>query len=552
MSGNVSGAASSSSSERIDQSIAAAEDIKKTASSQPKATTSLNPSGPLGGLSGARNPDSPHPASLGSAPRRTTLPPTARPLSVISERTESGSVYEMASLRSSLSSHYEAFEDAPELEAGVRDMVLSTLQHTPGVGATPGSNAGARANPHAHTRTNDGSGFGGPTMEDFGAMFASIIRTRQHLPGMSDVMTAFAQAFNSVKRAGNNVVEGGANILGNKYGEDRPVAGWSANVLNALVHEFATTGSATALRELAGGITEKLLNDYDVSPESKAAGVMVLYVVAAAVKAVSMMHKRGEGTSTTMSNVGDASQIASILGVLVVAGMTGRNEAGNGQFGTLSQLLPSALKSFVYTARDAMNLVVPLEGNHDAGYKHPVGTQAADSIPYFPNQLAVNTVQGMGSSGAGLVDDLEAGTTTLREGMKKVLGPYTMGNVAGESVDAIGLRAVNEVTTHGFTPKAAEELRNLRIKCSTIDTSDKSFQAQFADKMAGSASARLGLFLTVYGLSEIVSFYLGKSELSATAKANVENALGALFVIAGCLPFAMSTSTKEAPQPVTV
>lgn len=342
------------------------------------------------------------------------------------------------------------------------------------------------------------------------------------------------------------------HIARNDYDGDHAGMGWVTNALHAGSHELVATGGATALRELVSAGIESALNKYDTSPEVKGMAVAVLFTMAAAGKVLALQHKRHKGVSTAMSNVGDSVQLMSLIGVGVGAVLTGRNQQGNGQLGVLSQLLPNAIKSFVYVVRDAINMAAPLEGNHDDGYERPVLTQALDSVPYLPNQFGVNEVQGFnGLSGAGAADLVHAGVK-LGSAEAKELVAYVGANAAGEAVDAVGLRVASEVMTHGVTPKALEEVKSLRLKWTTMDTSTHSVQSQLADKMAGSGSARLALFLGIYGLNAIAASFLDKTSLSETDRAHAENALGALVVVAGCVPFAMATATKEAHQPVTV
>ncbi|AJY44102.1 hypothetical protein I6G56_09270 [Burkholderia humptydooensis] len=357
---------------------------------------------------------------------------------------------------------------------------------------------------------------------------------------------AYGQASAGLGRAKDAALEEGGRIVTNAYGDNQAVMGWVANFINAASHELAGTGGATILRELAGACTEALLQHYEVSPESRALGVAVLYTAAGAGNLMAMIHKHHKGVATSDTYKGHAMQMLTLLGTVVAAGALGRGQNGNGQFGLLATQLPNAVKSFVYTARDLFNLELPLESNHDDDYEHPVRAQALNNIPYVPNQYLVNDGQGFfGTSGAGFVDALRDGKLTLPEGMRELTG-YVGSNVAGEATDAIGSRLVNELTTHGLTQHAFHQIRDLRIRWSKIDTSEQSFTSQLADKAAGAGIARASLFLNVYGLSAVATHLLSQTSLDDTAKSHLENVLGALLVGAGCVQFAMSTSSQPA------
>jgi len=226
---------------------------------------------------------------------------------------------------------------------------------------------------------------------------------------------------------------------------------------------------------------------------------------------------------------------------VATAAYTGKNDEGNGHLGQLASILPSAIKSYAYLARDVINVFRPLEGNHDAGYERPVRGQTVNGFPYFANQLAVNTAQGSSQwSATSYVDSLIHHTKT-NAAIKGLFG-YSAANAAGEGLDAIGGRVASEISTHGSTGKALDELKTLRVSWGKLDTSETSTAKQLGDKAAGAGIARLSLFLSLYAATAVVNHAVEGGDWSAGTKSFAENALGALLIIAGCLPFAASTS----------
>jgi hypothetical protein len=153
----------------------------------------------------------------------------------------------------------------------------------------------------------------------------------------------------------------------------------------------------------------------------------------------------------------------------------------------------------------------------------------------------VNTAQAKSEwSATSYVDSLIHHTKT-NAAIKGLFG-YSAANAAGEGLDAIGGRVASEISTHGFTRKALDELTTLRLSWGKLDTSQSSTVAQLGNKAAGTGIARLSLFLSLYAASAVVNHAVeGQGDWSASYKTLVENALGALLIIGGCLPFAAST-----------
>ncbi|MCA8003517.1 hypothetical protein [Burkholderia metallica] len=362
---------------------------------------------------------------------------------------------------------------------------------------------------------------------------------------LGDARTSMAQGRSALSTFGHAAVEQGGRVFGNTFDGDQALKGWSSNFINAATHEIVSTGVATALRELVGAGTEELLKRYDVSPEARAMGAAALFTVAIMGNLMALAHKYQKGIASGTTVAGHTIQTVALLGATIGAGVSARRQNGNGQFGTLSTLLPSALKAYAYTARDVINMMAPLTSNHDATFVRPVLTQSLDAVPFVANQYLVNEGQStFGVSGAGFVDGLREHSFGVAEGMK-ALTSYVGSNVAGESADAIVVRLVNEVTTHGVTHHALDAVSKLRMHWSTIDTSSQSFRSQLADKAAGSGIARVSLFLTIYGLSAVVDHLLSGTSWSNTTKNHAENAIGALMVVAGCVGFVMSTAGKS-------
>lgn len=337
----------------------------------------------------------------------------------------------------------------------------------------------------------------------------------------------------------------GDMLTRNPYGAAQPLKGWTANLVNAFSHEFVATGGATLFRELCSMATEAVLDKTGAGPETRGVITASLFTAAAMGNLVAMLHKYHTGTADTKTYAGHGAQLIALITTVGLAAHAGKNDEGNGHLGQLAGMLPSAIKSYAYLARDVINVFRPLEGNHDAGYEHPVRGQALNGVPYFGNQLAVNTAQASSQwSATSYVDSLIHHTKT--DAAIKGLFGYSAANAAGEGLDAIGGRVASEISTHGFTGKALDELKTLRLSWGKIDTSETSTARQLGDKAAGAGIARLSLFLSLYAATAVVNHAVGgRSDWSAGDKNFTENALGALLIIAGCLPFAASTSSPS-------
>lgn len=334
----------------------------------------------------------------------------------------------------------------------------------------------------------------------------------------------------------------GDMLTRNPYGAAQPLKGWTANLVNAFSHEFVATGGATLFRELCSMATEAVLDKSGAGPETRGAITASLFTAAAMGNLVAMLHKYHTGAADKKTYTGHVAQILSLIVTMGTAAYTGKNDEGNGHLGQLAGILPSAIKSYAYLARDVINVFRPLEGNHDAGYERPVRGQMLNDVPYFGNQLAVNTAQGSSQWSATSYVDSLIHHTKSNAAIKGLFG-YSAANAAGEGLDAIGGRVASEISTHGFTGKALDELKTMRLSWGKIDTSATSTARQLGDKAAGAGIARLSLFLSLYAATAVVNHAVeGKGDWSAGGKSFAENAFGALLIIAGCLPFAASTS----------
>ncbi|VWB18058.1 hypothetical protein [Burkholderia latens] len=337
----------------------------------------------------------------------------------------------------------------------------------------------------------------------------------------------------------------GDMLTRNPYGAAQPLKGWTANLVNAFSHEFAATGGATLFRELCSMATEAVLEKTGAGPETRGVITASLFTAAAMGNLAAMLHKYHTGAADKKTYAGHGAQIISLIATVAAAAYTGKNDEGNGHLGQLAGILPSAIKSYAYLARDVINVFHPLEGNHDAGYERPVRAQMLNGVAYFGNQFAVNTAQASSKwSAPSYVDSLVHHTKTGAS--IKGLFSYSAANVAGEGLDAIGGRVASEVSTHGFTGKALDELKTLRLSWGKLDTSETSLARQLVDKASGAGIARLSLFLTLYAAIATVSPAVeGRGDWSPGTKNLVENALGALLIIGGCLSFAASTSSPS-------
>lgn len=382
---------------------------------------------------------------------------------------------------------------------------------------------------------------------------ASVAAGTSALAETEDIRPASAAAINdhlsaALSRPGqirSFISNVGDMLTQNPYGAAQPLKGWTANLVNAFSHEFVATGGATLFRELCSMAAEAVLDKTGAGPETRGVITASLFTAAAMGNLVAMLHKYHTGTADKKTYAGHGAQLIALITTVGLAAYAGKNDEGNGHLGQLAGMLPSAIKSYAYLARDVINVFRPLEGNHDAGYERPVRGQALNGVPYFGNQLAVNTAQGSSQWSATSYVDSLIHHTKSNAAIKGLFG-YSAANAAGEGLDAIGGRVASEISTHGFTGKALDELKTLRLSWSKIDTSETSTARQLGDKAAGAGIARLSLFLSLYAATAVVNHAVeGRSDWSAGHKSFTENALGALLIIAGCLPFAASTSSPS-------
>jgi hypothetical protein len=333
-------------------------------------------------------------------------------------------------------------------------------------------------------------------------------------------------------------------VKNNDFGEDQPWLGWSANVVNTVVHELMGTGGTTALREMADMGMEALIEATGMTPAHQAIGVGVIFGAAVAGNVAAMYHKSKKGTATRDTYQGHMIQISSLLLSATAAGLVGKN----GKKGPiLAQILPQALKSVVYLTRDLYNLQFPLEGNHDNDYNRPILGQSYDVL-YGGVEMAVNAAQDRGLGGSGVLEALKGHTMGLKEIIGKQVG-YDLANAGGESIANISVRVANEIATHGPGSKEAlKGIRDLRLSWGKFSAEQSSKGSQLVDKLEGAATARLSLFLSLYAFSGVLGHLLEKSSLSPGAQQALEEVLGGIEIFAGCIPFAMSTSGKSANE----
>ncbi len=336
-------------------------------------------------------------------------------------------------------------------------------------------------------------------------------------------------------------------IAQNSFGPEEPWKGWSANWVNTMTHELLATGGTTITRELLSLLTEWAIKATSLSPERQGFAVGTIFVATAGANLIAMVHKKYQGSAIPTTHRGHMLQITALLGSMALAGVVGRG-GENGQFGVLSTLLPSAIKSIAYLARDVINLVLPLDGNHDALYTRPVQGQATD-VSYLGTEEAVNAGQdAVGLSGVGLLDAVGSGGTSLHDAVGKLFSYATL-NAAGEGIANVSLRVANELSVHGFgSPEALKAIKDLRLSYGKYDSEKGSFAAQFGDKMAGAGIARLSLFLSLYAVTGTIAYAFGGTSLGKAVQNHLEEVIGAALIIAGCLPFAMSTSSAPAEQ----
>ncbi|WP_249189761.1 hypothetical protein [Burkholderia ambifaria] len=369
-----------------------------------------------------------------------------------------------------------------------------------------------------------------------------VAETRDIHPSAASITSNLSGVLSRPRQIQSFISNIGDMLTQNPYGAAQPLKGWTANLVNAFSHEFVATGGATLFRELCSMAAEAALDKTGAGPETRGAITATLFTAAAMGNLAAMLHKHHTGAADNKTYTGHVAQILSLIATVGLAAYTGKNDEGNGYLGQLSSILPSAIKSYAYLARDVINVFRPLEGNHDAGYERPVRGQALNGVPYFGNQLAVNTAQGSSQwSAPSYVDSLIHHTKT-NAAIKGLFG-YSAANAAGEGLDAIGGRVASEISTHGFTGKALDELKTLRLSWGKLDTSETSTAKQLGNKAAGAGIARLSLFLSLYAATAVVNHAVEGRDWSAGTKNLAENALGALLIIAGCLPFAASTSS---------
>jgi hypothetical protein len=378
------------------------------------------------------------------------------------------------------------------------------------------------------------------------ALSAPIVGAFSALPG---VLRAVPGVLKAAPAAINNQA---ALVMRNEFGSGDALKGWGANAANTLSHELLATGGTTLARELVDMGAEAIINATKLTPEQQGLGVALLFVGAAGANVMAMIHKNYRGTSIPTTNRGHMLQIAALLGSMTAAGLVGRGGA-NGQFGVMSTLLPSAVKSVAYLSRDVINLLVPLNGNRDDKYTRPVAGQAAD-VSYIGTEEAVNTGQDFaGASGVGVLDALMSHSLGLSQAVGKLTG-YVGLNTVGEAIANVSVRAANEVSIGGWNSAATlQGIKDIRLQYGKYDPQKGSFQEQFFDKMAGAGIARLSLFLSLYAVTAVLGHALGNTSMAVKTQDHIGEAVGAALILAGCIPFAMSTSSKPVATPaVTV
>jgi hypothetical protein len=335
-------------------------------------------------------------------------------------------------------------------------------------------------------------------------------------------------------------------LFGNTY-EDETVKGWCANIANAFIHELGATGSATSFREGIASATEAILTKAGVTPEARGIAVSVLFGVAVAGNLAAGWHKHRRGSATATTYAGHALQIGALVTTVMCAGLTGRHQGTNGASGLLSTLLPATLKSYAYLSRDVINLLWPLKGSHDGEPKPDLRAQLLDTAPYAANQEGVNVLQdAAGLSGAGFADGLIDHSLELRKSIGDLSG-YVLANSAGEGAAEIGARLAGEIAKHGFSANALKGMKTLRLSLGKMDTSKQGGWSQYADKAAGAQIARLSLFLSLYAASACLSHAMSETTLSKDKQTRIEEIVGALMIVAGCMPFAMSNVQRQEP-----
>ncbi|MFM0733722.1 hypothetical protein PQQ52_24900 [Paraburkholderia sediminicola] len=361
---------------------------------------------------------------------------------------------------------------------------------------------------------------------------------------------AIAATPGALKAALSEIMKAISVMAKNEFGPDDPWKAWSATWANTMTHELFATGGTTIARELLSMLTEWAIKATALSPERQAFAVGTIFVGAAGANVIAMMHKKNKGTAISTTHRGHMLQITALLGSMAVAGAVGQG-GENGQFGVLSTLLPAAIKSIAYLSRDLINLGVPLEGNHDAQYIKPVQGQATDGS-YFLTEEAVNAGQdAAGLSGVGVLDAIASHASGVGNAVGKLFSYATL-NAAGEGIANVSLRVANEISIHGFgSPQALQGIKDLRLHYGKYNSAKGSFKAQVADKMAGAGIARLSLFLSLYAVTGVIAYAFGNTSLGTKVQTHLEEAIGAALIIAGCIPFAMSTSSNLAEQEQT-
>ncbi|MGH8778283.1 hypothetical protein [Paraburkholderia sp.] len=351
-----------------------------------------------------------------------------------------------------------------------------------------------------------------------------------------------------VREAYGAVREKSLIVMKNEFSSGDWLKGWGSSIANTLTKELLVgTNPTTMARELVSMGAEAIVEAKHLTPEQQAFGVFGIFMFAAGANVLAMVHKSYKGTSIPNTQRGHMLQIATLLGTMTLAGLVGRG-GKNGQFGVLSTLLPSAIKSVAYMSRDLLNLLVPLNGNRDDQYTKPVQGQATDGS-YFLTEEAVNAGQdAIGMSGVSVLDALMSHSMSPGRSIGRLFG-YSLLNTAGEAIANVSLRAANEVAIGGWRSRETlQNMKDLRLQYGKYSSENGSFGAQFVDKMAGPGLARLSLFLSLYAVGSVIAHAFSGTRLAAGVQNHLEEATGAALIVVGCLEFAMSTSGK-APTP---
>ncbi|PMS20711.1 hypothetical protein C0Z18_09190 [Trinickia dabaoshanensis] len=310
------------------------------------------------------------------------------------------------------------------------------------------------------------------------------------------------------------------------------VANWALNASKVAGQHLVSVGISTALREVAGGLVEYLVETHNPTDEAKTAAACALYGSLMLAQAASMVYDERADRATPLSRIGGGGQLG-ILAASLAAGLATKS---------LDQLLPSLVKTFVYSSgRDFANTVLPLTTDPKIT-ANPAFVQMANTLPYGVNQALINAWQTFaGTSGAGFVNAIRNNGTDPNTGKPEEAGPgigavssYVTANYAGEVLNMFVETAIKSSIGHTPMPDF-----KLEAKWPTLQG--------LGEKFRDDGILRTGAFFGTYAASNAINPSVQRSHIGEQGAGWAESTIGSFYLMAMLLCCAMASKKKPRP-----